>query len=582
MAVVNFEVLPIRTKGTLCRHFVYQTLSVSFLLKNIELNLDERFLLIGEKLLDAGNPTRLEESERNLWIAQVERYEVEIQITPSRVKACSCECESFQQDGMCGHIAASLLALRRKLSERQPVAKKKKTRLRYYKKLTVTSVLENLNSEELSDFVLGYAKKHQAFSLALKARFAARVPMSDNNLKYGLVLDSAIRSSRKRGGAISLSGSKQIAQLASELLRQAGDALALEHFAECFDILKSILEKLPPVLNKCEDQGEALGAVLSETMENWRILSTSPLPPALRELLWKFFLHEIPRPVNSMHGLSELLLDLLSELANDKTKWVELLDFIQKELRKHNSPPTLRDKLMRIQLQLLHKRGMAARARAFYKAVLTDVDETLYVIQLAMQESLWRCARDLAGKALALSPTSQVQFQLQETLLQVALNEGDSPTVLKWAKQRFLTTGSMEYFGLCKKHAGDHWAACLASILVELSSDSFSGTLAAVYAAENMTEQLLALLTEKGTLRDLMRFDAYLIKAYPKQLEGLYKQFLTGYLDSHLGRVPARQVRILILHLQKIGGGTLASKLTSFIRKKYPGRNSLREELALY
>ena len=89
---------------------------MNFPLKNIELHLEETALLIGEKLFEKGKVEGLHETERNLWLAEVERNEVEVQISPGKVKAITCECNVFKTNKICGHIAATLFALRKLLT----------------------------------------------------------------------------------------------------------------------------------------------------------------------------------------------------------------------------------------------------------------------------------------------------------------------------------------------------------------------------------------------------------------------------------------------------------------------------------
>ena len=73
---------------------------MNFLLSNIEVALEERFLLVGEKLLEDGKVNEFIESERNLWLTKVDDFEVELQISPSRVKAVSCECDIYLKEKM--------------------------------------------------------------------------------------------------------------------------------------------------------------------------------------------------------------------------------------------------------------------------------------------------------------------------------------------------------------------------------------------------------------------------------------------------------------------------------------------------
>ena len=63
-----------------------------FPLKNIEAHVEDRFFIIGETLYEQGKVTDLSEAEKHLWLANVVGNEVEVQITPSKVRACTCEC----------------------------------------------------------------------------------------------------------------------------------------------------------------------------------------------------------------------------------------------------------------------------------------------------------------------------------------------------------------------------------------------------------------------------------------------------------------------------------------------------------
>lgn len=130
--------------------------------------MSENHLVIGEKILDANGVTSLFESERNLWIATVDGFEVEIQITPSKVRACSCECTIYQKENMCGHVAAGLFELRKKLTQKKIAANKKRKLQKTYGKLTTNSILEEVGVEELQAFVRHYAKKTASSILPFK------------------------------------------------------------------------------------------------------------------------------------------------------------------------------------------------------------------------------------------------------------------------------------------------------------------------------------------------------------------------------------------------------------------------------
>ena len=70
---------------------------MNFPLQNLELHIEENALIEGEKLFESGEIGQLLEVERHLWIGHVAGYEAEVQISPSKVVAASCDCAVFAE-----------------------------------------------------------------------------------------------------------------------------------------------------------------------------------------------------------------------------------------------------------------------------------------------------------------------------------------------------------------------------------------------------------------------------------------------------------------------------------------------------
>ncbi|HFA50786.1 MAG TPA: hypothetical protein ENJ95_17395, partial [Bacteroidetes bacterium] len=309
---------------------------MNFLLRNLELSLAETHLLVGEKLLEEGKVSSIFEGERNLWVAQVDGFETEMQITPTRVRACSCECSVFIAEKMCGHVAAGLLALRRLISEKKHRSKNLKKQARTYQKLTVNAILDQVGKEELSAFVRNYARGNRNFSIALKTRFAGAVPMSDNTEKYRQVLDSVIKSSRKKSGAISAAGAKLILATGMNLLGQATDSIALEHYADGWPVLKVMVNKIVPIASRIEYEASPFIAFVDELFELIQKLISLPIPPGLKLEIWDFLLEECVRPSHRGYNIGVHFYDLLIQLADDKAQSEILLATVEQELKKQN------------------------------------------------------------------------------------------------------------------------------------------------------------------------------------------------------------------------------------------------------
>ncbi|MEZ4930999.1 MAG: hypothetical protein R2788_02550 [Saprospiraceae bacterium] len=310
---------------------------MNYLLKNIELSLDEAHLLVGEKLLDEQKVTSLYESERNLWVAEVDGFETEMQISPSRVKACSCECGVFLKEKMCGHVAAGLLALRKRISEKKArksnVAGPEKT----YQKLTVNAILDQVGKEELSAFVRHYASTNRNFSIALKTRFAGAVPMVDNTEKYRQVMDSVIKSALNKNGRISAPGTKQILATGVDFLGQATDSMALEHYVESWSVLKVLIEKVVPAINRADFEQAALLDFCQASFELLEQLVSEPIPPALRAEIWQFLIATAARPIYRGYDQLVPIFKQLLSMADDKSKSESLLALVDQELKRRAS-----------------------------------------------------------------------------------------------------------------------------------------------------------------------------------------------------------------------------------------------------
>jgi hypothetical protein len=561
-------------------------LQVNFLLKNLELELDEHHLLVGEKLLEDGKVVRLFESERNLWIAGVESLEVEMQISPSRVKACSCECGVFQHEKMCGHVAAGLLALRRHLTEKKatpstPAAKK----TTHYQRLTTSAILDNARPEDLAAFVRNYAKSNRNFALALKARFASNVPMPDSQEKYGQLLDATIVAGRGKNDRISSAGRGQLVKTLQELLGQAEDAVALEHFAEGWAMLSSILEKTTPVLRKITGDDEPVRKAIREVFKSLKSLTEQQIPPALRQEIWEFCFESLPRPAFRLNDLTAPLLKLLLALCDDVSKSESLLQLLDQELSKKPHAETQVFKLLQTKILLLEREDMTRHSENFTLECLATPQTLLTVVEAANAGGLLKNIKPLIEKGLRLVESEAVKKQLEQALLRLAHEQGDRKIIVSIAGSRFLETRNFDYFEICKENFQGDWDVFVQKLLADLIKQpdyqQNIETIATLLARENRLDDLLKLLTDQDSLDLFMRFDHLLIEKYREEVFGFYDRQLKNYLSNHLGPVPSHRVRHILDHLRACNAGKMAEKIAASLLESFNNRLTLAEELSV-
>lgn len=560
---------------------------MNFLLKNLELELDEQHLLVGEKLMDEGKVTQLIESERNLWIAHVDAMEVEMQISPARVRACSCECDLFLRDKMCGHVAAGLLKLRKIISEKKtstsPADRKKPT---YYQRLTTSSILDNIRPEDLAAFVSQYAKSNRNFALTLKTRFAAHVPMPDSREKYTQLLDATIQAGRNKNDYISSAGSKQLARTVQELTSQVEDAIALEHFAEGWAALSAMLDKITPLLRKISGNSNSLREGMHKVFRCLENLLSLQIPPALRQDIWDFCVDSAQRPAYRLNDLAAPLLNVLLSLADDAHKAETLLEIIDRELDKTSESPEYRQSLLQVKILLLENESLTNEAKNFTLECLADPQIMLQTVEAADAGNILASIRPLVEKGLRLMESESVKKRLEHFLLKLARQQGDRSSIVKLARSRFLETKNFEYFENCKEYFRGDWEHFVQQLLADLIKQpdyqQNMEAIATLLARENRLEELLSLLAAQDSLDLFMRFDYLLLEKFRQEVFAYYDRQLKNYLADHLGPVSSRRVRQVLDHLRAAGSGKLAEELTASLLISFNNRITLTEDLEVF
>ena len=553
---------------------------LNFLLKNIEASLPESAMMVGEKLLDDQRVTSLYESDRNLWVANVDGIEIEMQITPSRVKACSCECNIFLKDKMCGHLAAGLLSLRKLLTEKRAA---KKLPQKNYQKLTVNAILDQVGKEELSAFVRYYARSNRGFSNALKTRFAGHVPMLDSAEKYRQVLESVMKTARNKNNRISANGARQLLSTGMDLLGQAKDALAMDHFMDSWSIMHVLIEKIVPVVNRTDFETEDYLQFIQNCFETLNNMVGQPIPPALKSEIWVYLKNIAPRPIYRGYDVSVYFFKQLFPLADDKNKREELLGLVNTELKFSNKfSKKYIQQLIAVKLSILEKRGFGKQLDLYIHEILQNPDQVLLVVDIAINNDNNKTAKTLANKALGISNHHLFQYRLKTLLLDIAIFEKSNADIVKWANDCYLGSGKEKYIRLCKEFYSDDWNIFILKLAEKIKKGNQlkkNEYLANLYAEEKMTKELTEIIKEKDSLDFLMIYDHSFLPENSSALLELYKILLDNYFSNHIGVKPTRKMLLVFNHLRQLNAQKLVDKLVAFVRKKHPKRMELAMEL---
>ncbi len=561
---------------------------MNFRLTDIELNISDDLIERAEELIAQALITMPQEVIRNLWTCQVkkeETFEVEIQITPSKVKAYTCDCSLFADYKICEHITAGLLLVRKKIEEKQAIraqkkeAKAKKTT----KRLTTSIILEQIPPNTLHDFLRAYAKENRNFALALKARFANKIDLSDDPDKYVHLLESSINSVRRQALRIGKKGIRQISKVSEELINHAEEAITFEDFPEAIAIIQALFDKLLFILPKVEDK-EIILKILQKTQELLAIIGQKDLAPPLRESIWMDLListfQENIQRTTLVEGFLKIALSLSQ---NDEEKLKHLLHSLQTYPISKKEGSANHIHFLLAQMSVLDQLNHGDALELLIEENLFHSDILIQAVAFSQNNKDLPRAKQLAKTGLKMHQDPVIVNHLNAVLLETALAEKDRKSIKKIGIQLFLNTYDFKYYDILKDHFSRSWSTIKMLLIASLEEQVFSipkrDTIALIYQKNKMDDALLKYLQDTQSLDLLRTYDQTLLKSYPAEILSLHESLLVQYLNTHLGRSPSVKVREIVQHLKNIGESAFAKELVSKIRDLYADRQSLMEEL---
>ncbi len=550
-------------------------------LKDFEFNINPATAQAGQQLVQAGTVRALREVEKHFWVALVDDpddapREVEVIITPHKIKAFTCECWPAGRRLMCPHIAATLLKLRQFLEQK---AEERRARAEAQAtadtgRLTVQNVLNDVTPDALLDFVRDYARRDRDFALALKTQFAGSLEGPVN--PFLLVLDAAIPRSLVAGSGARETDFRRLRKTLDELDTQMKSALAEHNYRTVFQIATALLEKIGPFLAKNNEQKRVLLAhFCQEALQLLIRLNEEALSPELRAGIWDAAFSLAERQIAAPELGRELILFLTATVATDETRFKRIETLFQ------HTPAPAPPLVLHLFLAALAQRGLPAAAAR----VLDDYAERPAVVKAAVLELYylkhWEAAAHAATYFLAKNIFhAGERRELEDVLLIIAEKTGDKPGIYRLLRERFLQNGQFDFYNRLKTSAGDDWPAEREQLLAELAQRADFRKLAAVFAAENDLGALSELLSKSDDLAFLQRYEDQFLTADKTFIQERYVAVLSGHLSGHFGRPASAYVRDALQHLLQKNESALVIGIIRALTAAFPERHTLPEELA--
>lgn len=556
---------------------------MNFPLEYLEKHVDEASFAQGEALYDAGEVHGLFELESNLWLATSAGFEVEVQLSPSRVVAGTCECDAYQERQMCGHIAAVLLVLRQR-QQAKPRKRKLAKRPAPPKKLTTGIILDQVDPQELIGFVRDYARTNRNFAIALKARFASSVSNLDSKDKYLQLLDTAISAVRKPDRQITVRGVQRLSKVIQELDQQILQAIEAGDFLEAVNIAQSIIEKISPVLSKATTRKADLRQQLINIFERLLYLTQQSPAPGLLQRLWDDSCAEYDKLTYRTKGLDLYFFKLMFRVAKEPAQLETLLAILEEQSGKYASGAQSGPDYLLLSIAVLERLGRPTEAQHLMEQNLNTPDVLSYAIQQAQERGNRPREKALAQTGLRLDLPEAYQQQLEDLLLRIAEAEGEAEQIRHYALRRFFQTlGLSDYRKAQRATPAPERSELLSATLAQLRQQPYSArtrdAIAQLLQLEEAWPVLIAYVEEVQSLDLLEAVSHSLMPRYPGRVRAVYAKLLQAYAQHYVGKKTASRIGQALDHLIELGAEGFAREVADQLRQGHPERHTLMAEL---
>lgn len=566
---------------------------------NIPLNDFEEY--VGETILNRGlsyfengrvnEPDEITRGVYETIVEGSENYTVRLTVKKGMITEYSCDCP-YDMGPICKHIAAFMFYLQRMEFGTEDIISPKKTftkskKQRSSKKKTIAEQVDDLLTqiphEELKNFIRAQFEKDSTLRNIFMASFAY---LNENESKsfYVKQLRSIIRSASERDGFISWQGARQVSNAVSEYLSTAEKHIEQGNLLSAIYICCSVMEEMIDGLAYGDDSNGDIGECFDNALDILRSLSEEILPEEIRITLLKYFTDAYKKGIYSEWGWHLDMLSIASYLIVNENEAEEILSLLEKSpLSEYQQESALQ-----IKLHIIKKTKGDEEAEKLIEMNLSYPSFRNDAITKAISAKNYDRAIELAQEGIKKDSKDKpgLATDWKERLLDIAVAQNNKNKIIEYSRELYLNGFSHKrnHYQLLKDNIKrDEWNTFVEQLIEELKAAKHWNARqlrANIFIEEKWWPRLMEIVSEYPELHYIESYEQYLAKEFPKEIADLYAKGVMKFLGENAGRNHYKTACKYLKKMKKLGATEDVIQIISNLRKKYPQRKALLEELS--
>lgn len=535
----------------------------------------------------------MEELSPGEFVATVlgtDTYEVQLELSNGEVSHQQCDCP-YDLGPVCKHVVAVLFHIQQDELELKKAPKtKKSTKPRGRSVLKqVEDVLSSLSHKELKEYMRQLAKTDTSFRRELLSHFA-HLNKNENMTLYAQQVKDILRSHSQRDGFVDWNAARKVGKAVIALMNMAHGHAEKSNFRTAIHISFAVMEQMVDALQYADDSNGDIGGNIDDAHHLLLDVARENLEDEMRTELLNLSLTAYENRVFDGWDWDLGMLELASDLVRTENEVQRLSGLLEKAIK--NESDFWRAKAEHIKLKLLQRSGSDDATAKFMEANLHNPLIRMEAIETAMRVNAFDKAIRLAEEGIELDREKWPGrvWDWYDMLLQIAKLQNDTAKVIEYARLLYLNSNlNTQPFYLILKEtiSEEEWPAFVDGLIAELNrSGSWVGQsrTAQILVDEQRWQQLMEWLQRSMadrtiSLRTVTDLEKYLAADHSEELSNLYHTGIIDLLKANVGRKYYIEACRYMRRMNKLGATEQVAQLMWHLRKTYPQRPALMEEL---
>jgi hypothetical protein len=463
-----------------------------------------------------------------------------------------------------------------KKSEKKPAAKKKTVSEQ------VDEMLGSLSYDDLKEFIKKQCISDPAFRRSFISGFLYKTSAESPEM-YREQVKGILRSAKGKDNFISWSRVGMVGKAVNTMLEIANRHVSEDNFMSAINICFPVAEEMVKALDYADDSDGDIGENINLAFDILARVSESEISEEVRLHLFEQVLKDYEKEIFSGWDWQINLLELAVQLAKTEIEAKKVMSL----LSTHSHYEYESEQMTKLEYELIRKMSGEAEAEKFIEQNLDNPDLRRNALEKAIRTGDFEKAETLVRDGISQDSEDKpgLAKEWYDWLLRIVMKKDDREKIIEYARYLFVDgfRHDQDYYAILKKHTDkSEWHNFVEGIISEIRKKSHWSeidVIAKIYIEEQWWERLLELVSGTKHLPYIQHYEKYLSDLYPAELADLYEKAIVDYLKRMTGRNHYQEACRYMRRMIKLGARKRVNELILFLRREYPQRRALLDEL---